>query len=81
MGRICEEFGCVPTVALDELERNPSLVMRIIEYRAYARVFDRCEKAEDESQVPNGPLADLYYRFQKEVMEERVQRRREGDQA
>jgi hypothetical protein len=50
VSRVCEEFGCAPSVALEELERNEALVFDVMELRAYARgkqVYDALGSMSD----------------------------------
>jgi hypothetical protein len=56
ISRICEEFGCLPSQALRELELgDPDLVMTIFELRSYARaksIVDNAEKQSDLKMTP-----------------------------
>lgn len=36
---MCEEFGCVPSVAEREIDQHGELVFDIVDLRAYARAF------------------------------------------
>jgi hypothetical protein len=62
LSRVCEEFRCVPSVALEELENDvDGLVFKIIGLRAYARAKGEYEaglKEKDLSRRPTGPLID-----------------------
>lgn len=49
IGRICEEFRCVPSVAVREIERDPRLVLDIMELRRYARAKAEVENATEEA--------------------------------
>ena len=58
LGRLCEEFHCLPSQAWDELMRvEVGMLEQIIEYRAYAAT----KAAYDQQQNPKaeGPLWQL----------------------
>ena len=40
VSRVCDEFGCVPSVAERELDQHAELVFDILEYRAFARASE-----------------------------------------
>lgn len=71
ISRICQEFTCLPSEAEQELERDPQLVFDILELRHYAHTRDAILSAKDESQVPNGPMADLAADIEVEAIQER----------
>jgi hypothetical protein len=72
ISRICEEFGCGPTAALEEWERNPDLVERVIEVRGYMRVYDAAMHATDEKAMPKGHFAGLFWEYQVEIAQKAV---------
>jgi hypothetical protein len=47
VSRVCEEFQCVPSVALAELDRDEALVWAVLEARGYARAKARYDAAAD----------------------------------
>lgn len=48
MSRLCEEFGCLPTRALWELEHDPDqMAIQILELRGYAAAKRDYEAAKD----------------------------------
>lgn len=62
MARVCEEFGCVPSVAIRELEDGPAeLIWDIVELRAYARAKATVERATKDKDVPKGYWTDLVF--------------------
>jgi hypothetical protein len=76
VSRVCEEFGCLPTRALWELEHEPDgLALTIIKLRAYAATKAAIDRATDEKEIPKGALADLVLDVTTELVKERVQRR------
>lgn len=52
VGRVCEEFGCLPSEAARELETDPErMALEIMELRAYARAsqyLKQCVKAGEK---------------------------------
>ncbi len=79
MSRVCETFGCVPTVALQELDRNPELVIDIMQMRAYAATRDAWHRATSEADAPKGPMADLVTDIEVELLRERQARGDDDD--
>lgn len=76
VSRICEEFSCLPSEALRELLDDPNnMALDIIELRAYARTKQQIDDARKQEDMPSGPLADLVWQVQHEI----VRRRREED--
>lgn len=78
---LCEAFNCPPDVAI----RQPlELSFRIIELRAYARTKAAVDAADSDKQMPKGPMADLVFAVEHEMLKERQARmqareaRREG---
>jgi len=72
VSRVCEEFGCVPSVAARELTEDPERrAVAIMELRAYARTkaaIDAAQKPDDE---PTGPMAEWVWRVKAERMRQR----------
>lgn len=68
ISRLCEEFGIPPSVAV----REPlALCLRIVEMRAYARVREAARNASQDEQIPKGPLADLVFEIEHELIRTR----------
>lgn len=54
VSRVCEEFGCLPSHAVRELEDGDAdLVFTILEMRAYARTKEMVDRAERKADLPN----------------------------
>jgi len=78
VSRVCEEFGCLPSAAIRELEEMPvGLVFDVMALRSYARTKDRVDAAKKASDMPTGPVADLVLDVQAEISQRRLQERRE----
>lgn len=69
VSRVCEEFGCTASAAEQELETNGVLVMRILDFRNFARTRQAIRHATDQKALPKGPMADWVW----QVFEERIQ--------
>lgn len=82
ISRVCEEFGCLPSQAIRELERNEDLVFEIIELRAYASTKQACDQADangvEAKDFPKGPMVDLWGEIEYELLRERNARMNEG---
>lgn len=76
IGRLCEEFHCLPSEAYREWRRVPAgFLEEILEgraYRAAKRVYDRAATAAD---VPDDPMIDLVKAIEFELQ------RADGEQA
>ncbi len=73
VSRICEEFHCLPTAAINELFDDPSgMAIEILELRAYARAKEALDNAKSKNDVAGSPMVDLVM----EVQEELVKRKR-----
>jgi hypothetical protein len=71
ISRLCESFGCRPSEAEDELERNPELVMDVLLVRNYVETSQAINRAKTEADVPKGPLVDVWADIELELMQER----------
>jgi hypothetical protein len=72
VSRVCEEFGCVPSVAVRELLDDPERrALSILELRTYARTKAAIEAAQKPEDVPTGPMAAWI----KRVMDARLRER------
>jgi len=55
IGRVCEEFGCLPSEAERELMKQPvGWVEEVIEFRHYAKAKLIYDRADDKSAVTKG---------------------------
>jgi len=80
VSRICEEFGCVPSVAVRELtEDSERRALTILELRAYANTKAAVEAAKMPSEVPVGRMADLVQRVEVDVWRARTAEQRARD--
>lgn len=68
LSRICEELNCTP---LEAIVQPLQLTLRIIELRQFARVKQAVAQAKTDDQVPKGPLADLCFEFEHELLKAR----------
>lgn len=63
LARLCEEFQCLPSAALQEWRQAPAgLLEEIIEMRAYARakeMVDGATTADARKRLPRTPLFEL----------------------
>jgi hypothetical protein len=71
---VCEEFQCLPSQAVAELEANDELVFDVMEARAYSRTKSALDNARDEKDVPDTPMLDWVFRVQQELMRRRRER-------
>jgi hypothetical protein len=68
---MCESFGCLPSQAEDELERNPTLVFDVLAMQGYRDIKLAIERANTEDQAPKGPMANLVADTMVELLRER----------
>lgn len=69
---MCEEFHCLPSEALSELEVTPwGMVADIISCRAYARAKNVVDNAQSEQDVPDDPMVDMVFRIQADIVREK----------
>lgn len=78
VSQVCEEFGCLPSQAVRELEGDPErMVIKIMTLRAYVRTlaaFDR-HLANDKSAVLEpGPLLQWVKRHTARFVEQEARR-------
>ena len=74
--RVCDEFNCTPTEAINELRTNP-MIMRLLETRSYARTYeavDRWTSMNDKQRAhataPSGAAANLVHKHTKLLLDE-----------
>ena len=67
ISRICEEFQCLPSEAINE----PLLLcLRIIEQRAYARAKDIVDHTEKASDLPNNAMVEMVQDIEFDIAQE-----------
>jgi len=81
VSRVCEEFGCLPSEALAELQDGPTrLVLDVMELRAYAEAKRAVEQIYKEAKarverdqdmagldLPEAPMVKLVIEIQREI--------------
>lgn len=76
IGRLCEEFGCLPSEAMREIERVPfGFLGDIVLYRDYAKakaLYDGATTAEARKRLPESPLIDLVQEIEFEFAAEEL---------
>ncbi len=76
ISRVCEEFHCLPSQAIEEMEAAPlNLVFDIIALRAYAETKHRIDTAKSDSDLPRSALVDTVIEIQAEIIEENRNKR------
>lgn len=50
------------------------LCWRIIELRQYARVKEAVDRADSDARMPKGPMSDLVFEIEAELLKERRER-------
>jgi hypothetical protein len=50
------------------------LCLRIIELRQYARIKDAVDRADSDARMPKGPMSDLVFEIEHELLKERQER-------
>ena len=67
---VCEEFHCLPSQAIEEMEATPfNLVTDIITMRAYAGTKHRVDNSKSEDDLPRSALIDMVMETQAELIE------------
>jgi hypothetical protein len=57
ISRVCEEFHCLPSQAVRELEQDPDrLALNILSLRDYARAKRVYDSTTDSSKLPESPV-------------------------
>jgi hypothetical protein len=70
VSRICEEFNCLPSQAVDELMNDPRrMALEILRLRSYAHAKYTLETATTARDIPKGVNVDQVLEIQKEIME------------
>jgi len=72
IGRLCEEFHCLPSAMARELARDPEqMAVRIVELRGYAKAKALVDASKQDSDVPRGdPLVVRVLRTQAAILRE-----------
>jgi hypothetical protein len=79
IGRLCEEFHCVPSVAYAEWLRAPTgLLEDILEARAFAAAYDLYINAKSKRDLPKHPMIDRVKAIDFAIAEEDRERARHG---
>jgi hypothetical protein len=60
LGWLCEEQ--LATSLIDATRQPMGVALRVLELRSYARTKQQIEEAEDDAQLPSGPMAELVFR-------------------
>lgn len=68
ISRICEEFNCTPSEAIEE---PLILILEILELRGYARAKEMLENCESEKDIKPSPSIDLVWMVQHELLKEK----------
>lgn len=79
ISRVCEEFGCLPSEALREIEEGPAgLVWRVIELRDFARAVRAVEDAERDRgrELEHTPMVELVKEMREELLREMLAKHR-----
>lgn len=71
VSRVCEEFGCLPSQAIAELEANDELVFDVLDSRAYSRAWEVVDAATSPDQVPESEMVDWVFLVQHELLKRR----------
>lgn len=75
IGRICEEFHCLPSQALIEWQDAPcGLLEDIIEARAFAAAKQVVDSTADAKHLPDSPMVALVQQIEFAVAAEEIAR-------
>lgn len=76
LGRLCEEFHCLPSDAYREWLTAPAgLLEEILEMRAFARAKEIVDAAKTAQDIPRGRIFDLVKQIAFETAREDLDRR------
>jgi hypothetical protein len=67
-------FKCLPWQFEEQLERDPDVVFAIMEMRGFVNTHHAIKNAKTETDVPPGPMSDLWADIEIELMQERRER-------
>jgi hypothetical protein len=80
ISRICEEFNCLPSQALNEMLDDPSsMALEIIELRAYARAKELIDTTDKQDKLPNNPMIDRVFEITDYLGKQEKQRRGQNE--
>lgn len=81
IGRICEEFQCLPSEAYREWRRVPGgFLEQVIEARHYAKTKAHVDAAPDRKSQPTGPLADMVRAIEFQLAADEIAAAKEQEQ-
>ena len=73
IGRICEEFHCLPSEAMREWRTSPAGFLEdVMEARAYAQAWAMVDGAKSAKDIPSSPLTDLAITIRRELAEDEL---------
>lgn len=73
ISRVCEEFGVLPSAAIEELENDVDhLIPAILTMRAFAQTKAACDASKTAKDRPTGYMADLVTEFDFAPMQEKI---------
>lgn len=74
IGRICEEFGCLPSQAVHEIEEmDADLVFAIIDMRSYAHAKATVDSAKKHSDLKMTPAIRRVFEIEIEAMKQEAE--------
>ncbi|MDX9803925.1 MAG: hypothetical protein RBS96_07945 [Dehalococcoidales bacterium] len=77
ISRICEEFNCLPTEAMREMEEAPTgMIKDILELREYSRAKQIIDNAQKEEDIPSSPVIDMVFEIEATLIKERKNEQR-----
>lgn len=80
IGRLCEEFACLPSQALAEWRSAPvGFLEEIIEARQYAKAKRIADSAERKADIPTGGMFDLVKSIEFELAQREIDERRAAE--
>ena len=76
ISRVCEEFHCLPSQAIRELEHDPEqLAVSIMRLRAFQRakqLYDAADTPEARKRLPDSPLIELVQEIESRLAHEEL---------
>ncbi len=68
VSRVCEEFSCLPSAAVNEIMDDPNnYALDILELRAYQRAKEALDNAKKPTDVPKTPMVEKVWEVQAEL--------------
>ena len=69
ISRVCEEFHCLPTEAMQEIMNDPShMAFDVMELRAYASAKEALDNAKRPEDVPKSKAVDRVWEITHELL-------------